>query len=88
MPSAREVRKLLEERPDLEPALEAVQAAEMPWTFEDVDVDSGRFGELVSRDLVQSVEQGYRLANPEAVERALTGEVPSDATRTVPITLR
>jgi dolichyl-diphosphooligosaccharide--protein glycosyltransferase len=83
MPSAREVRELLEERPDLEPALEAVQAAEMPWTFEDVDVDSGRFGELVSRDLVQSVEQGYRLANPEAVERALTGEVPSDATRTV-----
>jgi dolichyl-diphosphooligosaccharide--protein glycosyltransferase len=73
MVSAREVRELLDDRPDLEPALEAVLAAEAPWTFDDVGVDSGVFGELVSRDVVVEADDGYRVADAKAVRRALDG---------------
>ena len=75
MVSAREVRELLDERPDLEPALEAVLEPDAPWTFDDVDVDSGKFGELVSRGLVDEDGDGYRVADPAAVDQALDGDV-------------
>jgi dolichyl-diphosphooligosaccharide--protein glycosyltransferase len=75
MVTAREVRDLLDERPDLEPALEAVLEPPAPWTFEDVAVDSGAFGELVSRDIVVEADEGYRVADPEAIRDALDGAV-------------
>ncbi|WP_323677108.1 hypothetical protein [Halorubellus sp. PRR65] len=81
MVSAREVRDLLDDRPDLESALEAALAAEPPWTFDDVDVDSGVFGELVSRDVVVEGDAGYRLADPEAVRRALNDDLDDAAGR-------
>ncbi|QSG12831.1 Dolichol phosphate-mannose mannosyltransferase [Halapricum desulfuricans] len=55
---------LLEDRPDLETALEellAVDAEHDTWTFEDVPFDSGTFGELVSRDIVEKTDGEYRL---------------------------
>lgn len=95
-------RTLLEERPDIAPALEAVlaaanddvdgvasnvegtaaeaegTAADGSWSFDDVDVDSGTFGELVSRGIVQraagDATGDYRVADREAVRAALDGE--------------
>jgi dolichyl-diphosphooligosaccharide--protein glycosyltransferase len=70
---------LLEERPDLEPALRellAVDESTDGWTFEDLSMDSGRFGELAGTALVESDGDDYRLADPEAVRAAL-GEAPT-----------
>jgi dolichyl-diphosphooligosaccharide--protein glycosyltransferase len=78
MTDAREVRSLLEDRPDLEPALETLLATDRDhatWTFDDADVDSGAFGELVAADVVEKVDGEYRLADADAVERALDGPV-------------
>jgi dolichyl-diphosphooligosaccharide--protein glycosyltransferase len=78
MNDAQEVAALLDERPDLGAPLEAalqVDDAAQPWTFEDLPVDSGRFGELVSRGVITKTSDGYQLANPQAVEQALTGEI-------------
>ena len=83
MVSPREVRALIEERPDLEPILEAVLTADTPWTFDDVDADSGRFGEFVSTELVEPAGDGYRLVAPGAVQTALAGETnPATTTST------
>ncbi|SMO83736.1 hypothetical protein [Halorubrum cibi] len=75
-------RELLEERPAVESALESVLAADDsgPWEFDDVDIDSGTFGELVSREIVEREGDEYRVADPEAVRAALEGE-PADASR-------
>ncbi|GAA0512875.1 dolichyl-diphosphooligosaccharide--protein glycosyltransferase [Halorubrum aquaticum] len=69
-------RELLEERPAVESALESVLAADEspPWTFDEVDVDSGTFGELVSRGIVEREGDEYRVADPEAVRAALDRE--------------
>lgn len=67
----------LEDRDDGERALEAVLAVDADhetWTFDDVSLDSGTFGELVSRGIVTDADDGYRVAAPEVVEAVLTGE--------------
>ncbi|WP_254535986.1 STT3 domain-containing protein [Halomarina litorea] len=88
MTDARPVADLLAERPDLEPAvraaLETDRRADGPWTFADLDADSGAFGELVSRGVVEKRGGGYRLADPAATRRALDGEGTTDATGGTP----
>lgn len=84
MGDAPAVADLLDERPDLEPALETVASvdrAQDSWTFEDVDIDSGAFGELVSRGIVEKHDGAYRLADPDAVRAVLDGDVPSGSDR-------
>jgi asparagine N-glycosylation enzyme membrane subunit Stt3 len=74
---AREVRELLDDRPDLESALEDVRAVDRKnetWGFDDIPVDSGAFGELVGSDIIESVDDEYRIAEPEVVDRLLSGE--------------
>lgn len=74
MAGADDVDTLLKERPDLEAPLEDVLAVDQDqetWTFEDVPVDSGHFGELVSRGVVESAGEEYRLADAAAVRAAL-----------------
>jgi dolichyl-diphosphooligosaccharide--protein glycosyltransferase len=64
----------LEDRDDGDSALEAVLAADAEhesWTFDDVPLDSGTFGELVSRGIVEDVGDAYHVADPEAVEAVL-----------------
>lgn len=71
------VAAFLADRPDGEAVLEAVlevDADRETWTFDDVPLDSGAFGELVSRGIVESVDDGYRVASPEVVSAALGGE--------------
>jgi len=71
---------LLNDRSDLRDALEAVATVDEQhdtWTFDDVPIDSGPFGELVSSGVVESVDGEYRLANPDATAAALSGESES-----------
>ena len=85
MPSPEETtaaaREFLADHPEAEDALAALverDARDEPWTFADIDLDSGRFGELVARDLAREVDDGYRLRNPDAV-RAAVEAGPADA---------
>ncbi|MCY4732260.1 hypothetical protein KY092_17035 [Natronomonas gomsonensis] len=87
---AREVRELLDDRPDLEPALEDVRAVDRDtetWAFDDVPVDSGVFGELVGAGVVESAGDEYRLADPRAVEAAIFGEVEESETTDIEFSL-
>ena len=71
------IRGFIEDRPDRERALEAVltvDAERETWTFDDVEVDSGTFGELVSRGIVEKVDGEYRVADRGVVEGVLAGE--------------
>ncbi len=86
MGDAPAVAELLDERPDLESALEtvvSVDRAQGSWTFDDVDIDSGAFGELVNRGIVETHDGAYRLADPDAVRAALDGDGPSDGDRSL-----
>jgi dolichyl-diphosphooligosaccharide--protein glycosyltransferase len=68
---------VLDERPDLEAPLKAILAVdeeEDSWTFDDIPVNSGPFGELVGRGVVESTGNEYRLADPDAVRTALATE--------------
>ncbi|MFC7228027.1 hypothetical protein N0B31_11495 [Salinirubellus salinus] len=85
MSDASEVARLLADRPDLEEAVEAASVVDErheTWVFGDLEADSGAFGELVSRGVVEKVDGEYRLANPGAVEAALGGEVTIEDTST------
>jgi dolichyl-diphosphooligosaccharide--protein glycosyltransferase len=67
---------LLADRPDLDDDLRSLLAldADGPWTFDDTGLDSGTFGEIVSRGIVEDAGDGYRLADRGAVRRALDGD--------------
>lgn len=78
MPSPEETteaaREFLADHPETEAALVALLARDAdgePWTFEETEFDSGRFGEFVSRDLVTAVDDGYRLHHPDAIRTAI-----------------
>ncbi|MFB6179900.1 MAG: STT3 domain-containing protein [Halorientalis sp.] len=76
MTDEREVATVLAERPDLESALESIRAVDddaESWTFEDLSIDSGTFGEVVSEGLVEKTDDGYRL--PDATRHALDGDI-------------
>jgi dolichyl-diphosphooligosaccharide--protein glycosyltransferase len=78
MTDEREVAAVLAERPELESALEAIRDVDddqETWTFDDLSMDSGTFGEVVSEGLVEKTDDGYRL--PDATRRALDGEEPA-----------
>ncbi|WP_226010920.1 STT3 domain-containing protein [Halomicrobium salinisoli] len=82
MTEASEVRDLLDDRPDLADPLAdvlAVDAERDRWTFDDVPIDSGAFGELVARDIVEGAGDEYRLADPAAVRAALEGDAAATA---------
>jgi dolichyl-diphosphooligosaccharide--protein glycosyltransferase len=64
----------LAEKPDAEDTLEellALDAEHETWTFDDASVGSGRFGELVSRDIVEACGDEYRIRDRDAVVQAL-----------------
>ena len=75
-------RAFLADHPEAEDALAALlerDARDEPWTFADIALDSGQFGELVARDLATDVDDGYRLQNPEAIRAAIEAG-PADDT--------
>ncbi|ELY82681.1 hypothetical protein [Natrinema gari] len=70
-------RAFLEAREDGDHVLETVLATDGEhdtWTFDDIELDSGTFGELVSSGIVENAADGYRVADPAVVEAALTGD--------------
>lgn len=88
MPSPEEttttIHAFLADYPETEDPLEALvehDARGEPWTFDEIDLNSGQFGELVSRDLATSVEDGYRLVNPDAI-RTVLDTIPDDRSET------
>jgi len=72
---------LVESRPAAEDALRDILAADEsgPWTFDDVAVDSGTFGEIVATGIVEDVDDGYRVADHDAVRAVLDGS-PAEST--------
>ncbi|GAA5432573.1 STT3 domain-containing protein [Haloarcula japonica] len=75
---------VLNDRPELKSATEAVLAVDDKqdgWTFDDIPIDSGQFGELVSAGIVEKDGDEYRVADPDAVRAALSDEskVSSDS---------
>ncbi|MDS0221908.1 hypothetical protein NDI54_11165 [Haloarcula sp. S1AR25-5A] len=79
---------ILDDRPELRSATEAVLAVDDEqdgWTFDDIPLDSGQFGELVSAGIVEKDGDEYRVADPDAVRAALDGETvdTTESERTV-----
>jgi dolichyl-diphosphooligosaccharide--protein glycosyltransferase len=80
------IEEFLEERPETEDQLEtlvAVDESDGSWTFDDIALESGTFGELVSRGIVEKRDGEYELADRGAVRQALDSEMttePTDAT--------
>jgi dolichyl-diphosphooligosaccharide--protein glycosyltransferase len=75
--------ELVEDRPEIESDLEtllAVDAEADTWEFQDIPLDSGDFGEVVSRGIVEKHDGEYRIADREAVKSAL--ESDTDGTDT------
>jgi dolichyl-diphosphooligosaccharide--protein glycosyltransferase len=72
--------------------LVAVDAANGTWAFDDIPLDSGTFGEVVSREIVEKHEGEYRLRDRDAVEQALgladeteeTADTETEKSRNVP----
>lgn len=79
-----ETERLLSEKGDAESALRSVLAADAEagrWTFDDVDVDSGLFGELVSRGLVEKTDEGYTVTDRDGIAVALDGQAAAAGSR-------
>ncbi|WP_324664222.1 LamG-like jellyroll fold domain-containing protein [Haloarcula sediminis] len=68
--------ELLADKPEAESALEEILAVDEggPWTFDDLSIDSGTFGEIVSRGIAEKVDDGYRVTDQAAVSAAVTGD--------------
>ena len=72
-----------EDRPDATAVLRTVLAVDSEadtWEFEDIDIGTGVFGELVSRGIVEQHDGGYRLADRAAVEAVVTGDATTQGT--------
>jgi len=83
MDDAAAVSEVLDECPELEDPLRAVLDVDdenEAWTFDDLPIDSGAFGELVSRGLVERTDDGdaYHLTDSDAVRAALDRNGPTD----------
>ncbi|ELY95771.1 hypothetical protein C483_00790 [Natrialba hulunbeirensis JCM 10989] len=66
---------------DVLEAILEVDAEHETWTFDDLNLDSGTFGELVSRDIVVKDAGEYRAANRDGIRAAITGaEVTAEGT--------
>jgi len=71
----KEILSLVDTKPELRDALRELveEDADGTWSFQDVPLDSGQFGEIVSRGIAEETEDGYRLASREATLAALDG---------------
>ncbi|WP_436344031.1 MFS transporter [Natronorubrum sp. FCH18a] len=52
----------------------AVDAEHDSWTFDELPLDSGTFGELVSRDIVTKVDGEYRVSSRRGIQAGLEDE--------------
>lgn len=85
-----EVVEYLEEDPEGEDHfrhLLEVDAEREAWEFDDIQLDSGTFGELVSRGIIEKIDGKYHLADRDEVRAALEGEEISEETTRPPLDL-
>lgn len=78
---------LLAEKPALAQKLRTVLSVDRDtdqWTFDDIPLDSGEFGELVARGIAERDQNGYRLTDPAAVELALSDGTVAPSTFEAP----
>ena len=86
-----ETAALLDDRPGLADDLRTlvdVDREQDAWTFDETPLDSGTFGELVSRGIAIESETGYRLADRRAVRVALGDAEPEQTSGSVTTGLR
>ena len=79
------ISSFLADHTDGERALAAVLAVDSEtttWTFDDIAIDSGTFGELVSRGIVEKVDGEYQIADPKNVQAVLDGDLVDEETST------
>ncbi len=72
-----ETREILEEKSGLKSSIEEIYKIDRDketWTFHDISVDSGVFGELVSRGIIEKKGGRYRLKDRKAVKSAIKKE--------------
>lgn len=86
-----ETAALLDDRPgltgDLRTLVEVDRERDV-WTFDETPLDSGMFGELVSRGIATETEDGYRLADRHAVRVALGDAEPEQTSGSATSDLR
>jgi len=92
MDDAATISEVFDERPELEASMGAVLAVDDKhdeWTFDDVPIGSGEFGELVSRGLVEPTADGdgYQVANPATVRVVLDDNAGETADETESVDL-
>jgi dolichyl-diphosphooligosaccharide--protein glycosyltransferase len=77
------VDDILRERPELKDKLEILLEidADGPWTFDEIPLDSGTFGEIAATDIVESVDDAYRIQDRAAVQAAIEAD-PEERSRT------
>ncbi|MDY6774658.1 MAG: STT3 domain-containing protein [Halobacteria archaeon] len=73
-----EVEDLLDEKPDIEDSLRQlieIDSSNESWDFDDTPFDSGEFGELVSRGILDKDEEGgYEISDTKSVRTAVEGQ--------------
>lgn len=83
MTSVRDaVESLLASKPEIESDLEQIvetDTQQETWTFDDIPADSGLFGELVSRGIVEKANGEYRLADREAVVAVVGTDIAGES---------
>ncbi|MFC7071589.1 hypothetical protein ACFQJ7_16900 [Halovenus rubra] len=79
-------RLFIAEYPETEEALETLLAHQDKngsWTFGDISLDSGQFGELVSQTFVEKTGDGdYRFVDTDSIESGLSSGASHSATQT------
>ncbi|GGN91969.1 LamG-like jellyroll fold domain-containing protein [Haloarcula pellucida] len=78
---------LLEDHPEREQTIRSLltlDAERDTWSFDEAALDSGTFGELVSRGIVEKVDGEYRIADRAATQAALDGDARPQSDGTEP----
>ncbi|WP_276272954.1 ArnT family glycosyltransferase [Haloarcula litorea] len=73
-----DIDELVEEKPEIKDDLESIlkiDKKENDWDFDDVNVDSGHFGEIVSRGIVAKNDGGYEVVHQELLYDYLNNNI-------------
>lgn len=77
-----DIESILKNDPELRQAIEEVLRVDSQrdtWTFHDVDIDSGAFGEIVSHGIVKQDGDGYTVTDADSVRAMLEGQPDTDS---------
>ena len=72
--SVEELSAYCEANPEIRDSLEEIQRIDSEqdgWEFDAVDIETGAFGELVSKGLIEQSETGYQVTDPDLLASLL-----------------